>query len=56
MGKKLILSIGLSLVVHKEIIDGHIFTQKLFVKPGNSNVETGNCYRCGNVLSATLLR
>ena len=26
MGKKLIASIGLSPVVHKEVIDGHIFT------------------------------
>ena len=34
MGKKLIASIGLSPVVQKEIIDGHIFTmqQRLFQK------------------------
>ena len=60
MGKMLITSIGPSPVVHKEIIDGHIFKmqqrlfQKLFVKIGKGNVQTRNCYRCNNVLFATL--
>ena len=60
MGKKLIASIGPLPVVHKEIIQGHIFPmqrrlfQKLFAKIGKGNVQTGTYYRYGNVLSATL--
>ena len=47
MGKKMIASIGLSLVVQEEITDGHIFTmqyrlfQRPFVKIGKSNMQSG---------------
>ena len=59
MDKKLIASSMLP-VVQKEVINGHIFTmqlrlfQKLSVEIWRGIVQMGNCYRCGNILSATL--
>ena len=60
MSKRLVASAGVSPVVHKEIIDGHILLcsknlfQKLFEKLVKAMCKRRIIYRCGNLLSVTL--